>query len=473
MTPGPSSPAADAGSFRDPSGTVLFAEGRVFRTVEQSAWEHIDAVLEAGILDRLTSTGRVIATWPIEIGDAPAGLTDGLPPHPRRLIEHQRIPFISYPYEWPFSLLKRAALHHLDLHLDLLACGLTLSDASAYNVQFRGTKPVFIDVLSMRRYQEGEYWAGYRQFCEQFLNPLLLGAIHGVPYHAWFRGNVEGIPVEDLARLLPLRARASPRVLLHVVLHAGMTAKGRRAEGPEPAARPRTPMPKSALIWLLKGLRNWIAGLTPRGLDATIWGDYERRTSYEPAETEAKRAFVTRYVEQCRPVELFDLGCNTGNYSQSALMAGATRVIGFDFDRGALETAVVRADAERLDFLPLFLDATNPSPDQGWAQLERQGFQTRARADGLLALAFLHHLVIGRNVPLTQAVGWLVALAPSGVVEFVPKQDPMVQRMLSQREDIFPAYHIEAFRGELTRRARIVQEAVVSGSGRTLLEYRR
>jgi ribosomal protein L11 methylase PrmA len=452
---------------------VLFAEGRVFRTVEQPAWEHVDAVQASGILDRLISTGRVIATWPIEIGDAPAGLTDGLPPHPRRLFEHERIPFISYPYEWPFSLLKRAALHHLDLHLELLESGLALSDASAYNVQFRGTQPVFIDILSMRRYREGEYWAGYRQFCEQFLNPLLLSAIHGIPHHAWFRGNLEGIPVEDMARILPMRARLSLRTLLHVVLHARMTAKGRKSEGASAANQRRTPMSKAALIWMMKGLRKWIAGLKPRGVDATIWGDYEHHTSYAPGEAEAKRAFITRYVERRKPLELLDLGCNTGNYSQIALTAGAKRVIGFDFDQGALETAVARADAQRLDFLPLFLDAMNPSPNQGWAQRERRGFQDRAKADGLLALAFLHHIVIGRNVPLAQAVEWLVALAPSGVAEFVPKQDPMVQRMLAQREDIFPGYHIEACRHELTRRARVVNEDAVSSSGRTLFEYQR
>ena len=157
MTGSGVSVGADEGSFRDPSGTVLHAQGRVFRTVEAPAWDDVDAVMAAGILSRLTAAGRVIATWPIDVADVPAGLLDLLPASPRRLVEHERIPFTSYPYEWPFSLLKRAAVHHLDLHLDLLDAGLTLSDASAYNVQFRGTRPVFIDFLSMRRYHEGEY----------------------------------------------------------------------------------------------------------------------------------------------------------------------------------------------------------------------------------------------------------------------------------------------------------------------------
>jgi ribosomal protein L11 methylase PrmA len=465
--------ATDAGSFRDPSGTVIVAEGRVFRTVEQPAWDHADAAWSSGVLERLMASGQIIRTWPVDAADAPAGLTDGLPAAPRRLVEHERVPFVSYPYEWPFSLLKRAALHHVDLHLALLASGFTLSDASAYNIQFRGPRPVFIDVLSLRRYQEGEYWAGYRQFCEQFLNPLLLGAIVGVSHQAWFRGTLEGIPVEDMAKVLPLRARLSWRAYLHVVLHARMTARSRRTQNVETSSARPTPMSKAALIWMLKGLRRWIAGLRPRGVDGTVWGDYAGKTSYAPGEADAKRAFVAAFVEHRKPAEVMDLGCNTGDYSEAALTAGATRVIGFDFDQGALESAVARADARRLDFLPLFLDAMNPSPDQGWGQRERKGFQARASADGLLALAFLHHVAIGRNVPLSQAVAWLASLAPSGVVEFVPKADPMVQRMLAQREDIFPSYHLDAFRHELGRWARIVREDVVSGSGRTLFEYQR
>ncbi len=469
-------PAADAGSFRDPSGVVLIAQGRVFRTIEETAWKHVDAVRSSGILDRLVSSGQVVATWPIELADAPAGLTDGLPQNARRLVEHDRIPFISYPYEWPFSLLKRAAVHHLDLHLELLNSGFTLSDASAYNIQFRGTRPVFIDILSIVPYREGEYWAGYRQFCEQFLNPLLLVAKTGIPHHAWFRGTLEGIPVEDMARVLPLRARISWRVLIHVVLHARMTAYSRRANaavGDAASKVGRRPMSKAVLVWMLSGLRNWVVGLRPRGTDRTVWGNYEQNTSYTPGETEAKRAFITRYVETRKPTELFDIGCNTGAYSEAALSAGAGRVIGFDFDQGALESAVARADDKRLEFLPLFLDAMNPSPDQGWAQRERRGFRDRASADGLLALAVLHHLVIGRNVAMAQAVEWLLALAPSGVIEFVPKQDPMVQRMLAHREDIFPNYHIDAIRHELARRGRIVSEQTVSSSGRTLFEFQR
>ena len=476
MIPVHAGTSADPGSFRDPSGIVYVAEGRVFRAIDHSAWTDFSALQMSGVLDRIVADGWVIPTKPISQRDLPSGVAEHCQPDLSHFLEHERIPYVSYPYEWPFALLKRAALHQLDLHLALLAAGFSLVDASAYNIQFRGTRPVFIDVPSIRPYREGEYWSGYRQFCEHFLNPLLLTARLGVPHHAWFRGSMEGIPVEHLARVLPWRARLSVQSWLHVTLHARLLARARTAADTGTPARPERarPMSKGGLTWMIGRMRRWIARLAPQGLAQGAWTDYTTLTSYRPDEAAAKHAFVSRFARNRQPRELLDLGCNTGDYSQAALeAAGGGRVIGFDFDQGALEAAVARADAHRLDFLPLFLDAMNPSADQGWAQQERRGFQARAKADGLLALALLHHLVIGRNVPLPQAVRWLLSLAPSGVIEFVPKQDAMVQRMLAHRDDVFPGYHIEAFREALSHGARIVREQKISTTGRTLFEYRR
>ncbi|MDH5411238.1 MAG: class I SAM-dependent methyltransferase, partial [Alphaproteobacteria bacterium] len=121
----------------------------------------------------------------------------------------------------------------------------------------------------------------------------------------------------------------------------------------------------------------------------------------------------------------------------------------------------------------LFLDATNPSPDQGWKQRERDGLAGRQNADALLALALVHHLAIGRNVPLPDVVDWLVDMAPQGVVEFVPKNDSMIQRMLMLREDVFDDYGYDQFSSHLKTRARIVREQQVSQSGRMLVWYER
>lgn len=204
-----------------------------------------------------------------------------------------------------------------------------------------------------------------------------------------------------------------------------------------------------------------------------MWGNYAEDNSYADAEAAAKRRFVSEMVAATRPGLLLDLGCNSGDYSLAALEAGAGRVIGFDYDHGALERAYARFDAAGADVLPLWLDAANPSPSQGWGQAERQGLAERARADALIALAFIHHIAIGRNVPLDMALDWLLAMAPVGVIEFPPKSDPMVQRLLSQRDDIFPDYDEANFLALLGARARVVRAEHLSEGGQLIVWYDR
>lgn len=389
------------------------------------------------------------------------------------VVEHPRLPFISYPYEWSFGLLKAAALLHLDLQMAALERDISLSDASAYNVQFLGVRPQFIDVLSLRRYREGEFWNGHSQFCNQFLNPLLLRALLGLPHNAWYRGSLEGITTTDLARILPFKSKLSWNVFSQVVLQAKMQGVARTKTKSELADTKRKSLPKTAFRNMLAQLRSWIEGLEPLGGEKSVWSDYAEANTYKTEEALAKRQFVSEFVTATKPKLLWDLGCNTGEYSEAALEAGAQRVIGFDFDQGALDRAFLRSKHKDLAFLPLFLDAANPSPDQGWQQHERAGFEKRAKADALIALAFEHHLAIGRNVPLDQLLGWLTGLAPTGVIEFVQKTDTTVQQMLAVREDIFPDYSEAAFTAHLERHARIVRRQAISSEDRCLFWYDR
>ena len=455
---------AEPGSFRDPGGRVFLKGSRVLRAVMPVSADAYAAVRDAGLFTRLADRGLLLGSCEVD-----PSLLDGVEPTPAYVLEHPRIPFISYPYEWSFSLHRRAALHQLDVHLEALAAGFTLSDATAYNIQFNATRPVFIDHLSLRPYRDGEYWIGHRQFCQQFLNPLLMWSLLGVQPNPWFRGSLEGIAPEDLAPLLPWRSRFSFTVLTHVVAQAALQNRSIRSGGtPAPGGK----LPLSGFKAMLGGLRDYIAGLKLAG-QKTVWTDYATNNSYAAAEAEAKGAFVGEAVAAVKPAMMFDLGCNTGDYSNVALEAGAQYVVGFDYDYGALEQAYGRFEAGSKPFLPLWLDAANPSPSQGWAQQERKGLEQRASGDFLIALAFIHHIAIGRNVPLGMVLDWLLAMAPAGVIEFPPKDDPMVQRLLSTREDIFPDYSVAAFLREMEMRARIVRSRQLSENGRLLVMYDR
>ena len=387
------------------------------------------------------------------------------------VLEHPRLPFITYPYEWSFSALKAAALLHLDIQQAALKKDVTMTDATAYNVQFVGPKPIFIDSLSFRRYAEGEYWAGHRQFCEQFINPLLLRSLVGIPHNAWYRGTLEGIPAADLSKVLPWHSRLSWNVLTNVYMQSRFQNTAGSGDAIERAKARK--LPRIAYEQILYGLRKWVAGLEPKADSKTVWQDYASDNSYADEEAVNKRRFIAEFASSVKPALILDIGCNTGDYSAVALENGAELAIGFDFDPGALEYGFQRAARDSLNFLPLHLDAANPSPNQGWSQAERKGFQERAKGDAVMGLALIHHLAVARNLPLDEVIGWLVDMAPQGVIEFVPKSDAMVQRLLQMREDLFDDYDEVVFEKYLCSRARIVKSETVSASGRILYWFDR
>lgn len=457
------------GSFRDPAGYVHEYDGRIFRTVTKYGADAFEAAVETGFLTRLVKAEKLIGFERVQDPDILA-----LFPDAAFVLEHPRLDHISYPYEWSFSLLKQAALLHLDIAIEGLDAGIVLQDATPYNIQFVGNKPVFIDHLSFRPYVEREYWMGHRQFCEQFLNPLLLRAKFGIAHNSWFRGGMEGIPNRDLAAMLRFHNRLSLKMMTHVILPAKMQRRAdSKSIGTTKPISERRGLPRASYKGLMVQLRNWIASLEPKSKSKSTWGAYDQDNTYDDAEHRQKAEFVSKFVQSVNPKMLFDLGCNSGDYSEIALASGAQRVIGFDFDQISLEKAYQRSRDKSLNYLPLYLDASNPAPAQGWRQSERSGFSERANADAVMALAFEHHLAIGKNIPLGQVVDWIVSQAPNGIIEFVDKSDPTIVAMLAMREDIFHNYSQAAFEEALSAVANIVEKNEITKSGRTLYWYNR
>jgi hypothetical protein len=453
-------PSRDGASFRDPSGFVFWRDGRPYRQIQPAFAAEWDA-FAGGALERSLIEARRLL--PYELADLALSATPGA----HAVIAPEPVEFVSYPYEWTFGELRDAALLTLDVELEAIRAGWSLKDASAYNVVFRGPQPILIDSLSFEPLEDGAPWVAYRQFCEHFLAPLALMARRDVRLGDLLRANPDGVPLDLAARLLPWRTRFDFGLLSHVHLHARAQAR-HAADGTSPAQDARRPtLSRSRLEGLIRNLRSTVAGLDWRPT-GTEWADYAEHTSYSPVAVADKDRLVDAFVRHVHGARVWDLGANTGRFSRLAADAGK-RVVAFDIDPAAAERHYrALRGADRSDVLPLVGDVANPSPAIGWAGRERRSLLERANADAILALALVHHLAIARNVPLGLVVDLFADLAPWAIVEFVPKDDPMVGRLLATRRDVFPDYGLDAFRAAATSRFDVVREERIADSPRVL-----
>jgi ribosomal protein L11 methylase PrmA len=424
------------GSFRDPSGFVYTRQGTLYRQVNQSFAESFDAFIASGLYDELVQDRLLVAHQQVGLDLAAAESAHAV-------LQPVPVPFISYPYEWSFSQLKDAALLTLDIQERALKRGFTLRDSSAYNVQFHQGRPLLIDTLSFEPLEEGKPWTAYKQFCEHFMVPLTLMSSRDVRCETLLRSYIDGIPLDLGSRLLPRRTWLRLSTLLHVHLHALAQRRYASSSVTSTPAKGRSISGKS-LLSLVKNLRAAVERLSwlPVG---TEWAEYASDNSYSEAAGRTKREIVQRFLQHAAPRSVWDLGANTGEYSR---VAGeiAPLVVSFDVDPAAIDRNYRRVRAENnARILPLLLDLSNPSPAQGWAGRERLSLEQRGPADLVMALALIHHLAIGHNVPLDRIAAFFSCLASRLVIEFVPKTDSQVQRLLLSRPDIFPGYTKDGF----------------------------
>jgi SAM-dependent methyltransferase len=453
-----SSIARDPGSYRDPSGFVYRREGVLLRQVDRSFATEWDAFTSSGLHARLVQSGRLIAAEVV-------GLEHAATERAHAVLRPEELDFVSYPYEWTFGQLKDAALLTLETQGEATKAGFTLRDASAYNVQFRRGRPILIDSLSFEPAEPDAPWQAYRQFCEHFLAPLALMALRDVRLGLLLRDFLDGIPLDLAASLLPGRSRLNVGLASHVHLHA--RAQRRYADRADGRAR-EAKVGATRRAALLDSLRRTVEGLDWRP-EGTEWADYAEHTSYSDDAARAKDEAVRTLLAPTGARRVWDLGANTGRFSRIAADTGAT-VLAFDIDPAAAERhyrEIRRTGEERI--LPLVVDLANPSPGIGWANAERRPLLERADADAVLALALVHHLAIGRNVPLPYFAELLAGLARHAIVEFVPKDDPMVRRLLATRRDVFPDYTLAGFRAAVAGRFEIAREVPLAGSPRVLV----
>ena len=455
----------EKGSFRDPAGSIYYLNQKVFRKLSKEGEDRLKFITDNNILNESIKDQYLIKTSILDKNDINHKFKDKL------ILEHEKIPFISYPYEWSFSQLKSAALHHLNFHLYLLEKGATLIDSSAYNIQFLGSKPIFIDVLSIKKYEEGEFWTGHKQFCENFLNPLVLSSKKGINFNNWFKGNLEGIETSEINKVLSFFDKFSYNIFVQIYLLDKLEKNAKKNKSLS-LKKKKNKFPKKNFVLMLNQLKNFITSLKCKK-NISLWQDYSDNNSYRTEEENVKKNCVKHFCKNNKFNKFLDIGCNNGLYSNIALENDVDYVVGIDYDLNSIEDAFNQNEKYRSKFLPLYFDGSNPSPNIGWNNLERKSFNNRAMFDGLIALAFEHHLAIAKNIPLKDVIEWIVSLAPKGLIEFVPKNDDTIKKMLEFKGDIFPNYTEENFQKFLQNKSKIVSSTKISNSGRIIYEYER
>jgi len=442
--------AYDPGSFRDPASRVFHSRDNVYRALSAEGLAGWHALRASPRFDEWVSSGRLVGTEEI--------VEDGL-----TMLRHDRIPFWSYPYEWSFSMLRDAALLHLDLLEEALQTGLTLKDATSFNVQFVGASPIFIDVGSFTEYEAGEPWLGYSQFCRQFLYPLLIRAHADVAFQPLLRGSLDGIPAKTAREFLHAQRTLKRGVLTDVVLQARaertMRASERNVRSELSAAGFNAEVILGNVRRLRKTIRKttWAPGASP-------WSDYAT-CEHVATQRGIKEDFVRAIAGARRRDLVWDLGANDAHFSV-AIAGDCDTIVAVDGDEETIDHVYrqLRQDGPA-NVLPLVMNLADPSPGLGWRGLERGPLEARGAPDLVLMLALVHHLVIGSNLPLASLIEWLASLGAEVVFEWVPLEDEMSRRLMvnKRRTEVHADYTEDHLRRNLDGRFAIVDERALEG----------
>jgi len=412
--------------------------------------------MESGLYDSLVKAELLIPHIEVDVQAAKSDLA-------YKIIKPEIVPFVSYPYEWSFSQLKDAALTTLEIQKKALDFGMSLKDCSAYNIQFKDSKPIFIDTLSFETYEEGKPWVAYRQCCQHFLAPLALMVYRDVRLSQLFRVFIDGIPLDLASSLLPFNTHFIFSLFSHIHLHA---KSQKYFSGKTTNIRSRK-MNLLSFLGLIDNLETAIKKLKWRPV-GTEWGNYYKDTNYPPDALSHKKAVVSDLLDEVHPGLLWDLGANIGVFSSIASAKGI-QTISFDIDPAAVEINYLRCtERGETKILPLLLDLTNPSSNIGWGNTERMSFLERGPSDVVLALALIHHLVISNNLPMEKIADFFSKICNMLIIEFIPKSDSQVQKLLATRKDIFSDYLQPAFEKEFKKYFKILKLIEIRDSERIL-----
>jgi hypothetical protein len=454
----------EPGSFRDRQARVFYLGDEILRALSETSNKDFIALSNKEFFKRALNEDKIIATKFLNSVSLPTEIQNqGW----ASVVQHSKVPFVSYPYEWSFSMLKDAALLHLDLLNEALSENFVIKDSSAYNVQWFGCLPVFIDIPSFEPYRPGDIWAGYRQFCQMFLFPLMLYSYKELPFHSLLRGSIDGLEVSDVYKMMSLRDLLRSGVFKHVYLQYKL--QGNYASSAKNVRKELSDFGfhKELILANVRSLRKLVYKIS-LNIKESVWSQYANNNSYTNDDADLKKDFVRKQIQRHKRSLVWDIGANTGTFSQIA-SENSNYVLAVDADHLAIEHLYLRLKSENnKKILPLTMNLANPSPNQGWRGLERKGLAERGRPDLVMALALIHHAVISANIPLEEFTDWLASICNELIIEFVNKDDVMVKTLLANKEDIYADYTTENFERCLRKHYKIEEKKDLGSKTRAL-----
>ena len=447
----------DPSSFRDDAGQIFNFKNRIFRSIKNDYIENYNFIKNQDIYQKLINKNLLINSWEAKDQDLISQNFDDV----NKFLEHEKLENWTYPYEWTFSQLKKAAIFHLDFQLFLLEKNISLKDASAYNIQFKNNKPIFIDILSLQKLDENTPWQGHKQFCEEFLNPLVYSSYFNLPFNEIYKGNLNGISNRQIINLLGYKIFFSFSLLINVYFTESLSSKS----GISKKKKERSY--KQSQYFLINNLKKFIKKLKYKKNKST-WSNYSNTHSYSKESEIEKENILKSYISINKPYSLIDIGCNDGKYSFLAKELGVKKVIALDYDMQCLEK--IELDNNEI-VTPLYADLSNISPSIGWDNKEKKSFIERFNFDFSLSFAVVHHLAISKNIPLYEVLNFIIKLSKKGLIEFIPNDDEMVKRMKMFKTKDYDDYNLENFLKFLNEKCNIVKVHDLKGSKRKIIYY--
>jgi len=458
-------------SFRDPASNVYHINNNIYRRVKLDTKLNFRIFLNSNFYKK--NEDKIIKTRILEQKDLKfLKIPKKLSGNNILWLQHEKILNIIYPYEMCFDQLKDSATFFLEILENSILNSYDLSDATPYNVQFKSNKPIFIDITSFTKLDKNSFFIGYKQFCESYLSPLVLSSFSEINFNDLYRSNLNGMDLKVVSKLLPKYSYFNLNIFTNIHFHAFLNSKIKSTSHQKKLSKRKT-LNFNNKLRLIKNLKNFIKKLELK--ESSYWQDYSKFNSYNSIATSHKKNLVKDFIITNKINRILDLGSNDGTYSQIAYDLNVKEICCVDNDSTALNRVYKRFKHKDIEFNAIYQNFMDPSPDLGWRNNERKSFYRRFKNkfDGLICLAFIHHICIGNNVPLEQFINYITKFSKHILLEFVPKNDPMVKNMIFNKQGLLENYSLENLK-EIIKKDNIIKKILpIKNTKRKLIFFER